>query len=344
MACACGTGCGTEVDTTPILTFVGAGGDYVQQTTYKYVGHGAGNFATVPVTTGFRSNFMCIIWALLALLLIPLLWILLQSSSDQTTLPPVVPLPPGVCKIFGDPHLITFDQKHVSFYSQGEYWIVKSATVHIQGRYFPTPVTHGLSATKEVAIGGPFLKGHRLRISSLMATWDGQPILQGFPSQWSNPDPPVQATYDSNGKQLQRGRDGKQFHIVHLTLPLGVSIQINRWNEPGEGDYINIEITMPPQPGQDGHCGNFNGNPQDDDRLAIRARVGTTGVPQGELLFNSKHPVVQANRPDLNNCPMPKEEQAKRMCQQKQAPDLHGCMIDFCFGGKEFAREGAVGA
>merc|ERR550525_1456910 len=248
-------------------------------------------------------------------------------SSQQTTLPPVVPFPPSVCKIFGDPHLITFDQKHVSFYSQGEYWIVKSGTVHIQGRYFPTPVTHGLSATKEIAIGGPFLKDHRLRISALTATWDGQPILQGFPSQWSNPDPPVQATYDSNGAQLQRGRQGKQFHIVHLTLPLGVSIQIKR----------------PPQPGHDGHCGNFNGNPQDDDRLAIRARVGTTGVPQGELLFNTKHPVVQANRPDLNNCPTPKEHQAKIMCQQKQAPDLHGCMIDACFGGEEFAREGAVG-
>merc|ERR1712113_383561 len=97
---------GTEADATPILTFVGAGGDYVQQTTYKYVGHGAGNFATVPVTTGFRSNFCCLIWSLLALLLIPLLWMLLQMSSEQTTLPPVI-LPPGVCKIFGDPHLIT---------------------------------------------------------------------------------------------------------------------------------------------------------------------------------------------------------------------------------------------
>jgi len=128
-----------------------------------------------------------------------------------------------------------------------------------------------------------------------------------------------------------------------LDIALGRHHADKQWNEPGEGDYINIEINMPVQPGQDGHCGNFNGNPQDDDRLAIRARVGTTGVPQGELLFNTKHPVVQANRPDLNNCPSDREEAAKRRCQQQNAPDLHGCMVDDCFGGKAFAREGAVG-
>lgn len=331
----CGAGCGGAYNGS-VLTYTGAGGDYVQQTTYKYVGQGAGNFSTVPIVT--PGNW-CWLWIPVAILALLALLLLLPSKSQ----PPVVLGPPGICKIFGDPHLITFDQKHVSFYSQGEYWIVKSQTVHIQGRYFPTPVTHGLSATKEIVVGGPFLNGHKFRISALTATWDGQPILQGFPSQWSNPDPPVQATYDSNGKQLQRGRDGKQFHIVHVTFPMNVALQINRWNEPGEGDYINIEITMPAQPGQDGHCGNFNGNPQDDDRLSIRARVGTTGVPQGELLFNTKHPVVQANRPDLNNCPGPTAERMKDMCQRKGAPDLHACMIDGCFGGKEFAREGAVG-
>ena len=57
---------------------------------------------------------------------------------------------------------------------------------------------------------------------------------------------------------------------------------------------------MPKQPGQDGHCGNFNGNQADDDRLQIRARVGTTGVAQGELIgFHTKTAVVQVNRPDL---------------------------------------------
>ena len=53
-------------------------------------------------------------------------------------------------------------------------------------------------------------------------------------------------------------------HVVHVSLPLGVELQINRWNEAGEGDYINTKITMSKQPMQDGHCGNFNGDPKYD--------------------------------------------------------------------------------
>merc|ERR1712210_369512 len=96
----------------------------------------------------------------------------------------------------------------------------------------------------------------------------------------------VTAAYDSNGATMQDGREGKQLHVVHLTLPLGVNVQINRWMEPAEGNYINAKITMSAQPQQDGHCGNFNGNPADDDRLQIRQRIGKTGVAAGELFFS----------------------------------------------------------
>merc|ERR1712084_46119 len=89
--------------------------------------------------------------------------------------------------------------------------------------------------------------------------------------------------------------------IVHVTLPLGITMQINRWVSNKDGDYINVKITMPRQPNQDGHCGNFNGNATDDARSQVRARVGTTGVDPSELLFGHKTPVVQANRPDINN-------------------------------------------
>merc|ERR1712151_55095 len=108
----------------------------------------------------------------------------------------------------------------------------------------------------------------------------------------SSASPSVQLSYDSQGSTLQRGREGKALHIVHATLPLGVSLQINRWTEASEGDYINVMLTMPKQPNQDGHCGNFNGNGEDDDRVAIRSRVGKTGVAPGELLFQHKTPVV----------------------------------------------------
>merc|ERR1719491_859222 len=91
-----GAGCGTSYDTTGVLSYVGAGGDYKQETTYRYVGQGAGDFEMVGVPTNFRSNIcVCIIPLLLLLLLIPfLLYLLPQLSSEPvTTMPPVVPTP-----------------------------------------------------------------------------------------------------------------------------------------------------------------------------------------------------------------------------------------------------------
>jgi len=263
-----------------------------------------------------------------------------------TTTPPpdVPPGPPGICRVFGDPHVKTFDGTHASFYSAGEYWLVRSNTVWIQARYAPTPVTNGLSVVKEVAVGGPFLQSsdgtkNILRITALQATFNGQQIIPAFPDQWTNTDPNIEVVTDSSGEILQQGRQGKTMHVVHVKLPNFVELQLNRWNEPGEGDYLNVKITMPVQPQQDGHCGNFNGDPNDDTRPLIRARIGTTGVDPQFLLFRTKTPVVAPNRPDLNNCPTEKANHARDICA-KASPKLmasHDCMVDVCFGGDHFA-------
>merc|ERR1712232_1451139 len=170
------------------------------------------------------------------------------------------------------------------------------------------------------------------------------PIIGGFPANFDNSI--VHVHYNGQGQTLQEGRSGKAMHVVHLQMPLGVNVQINRWMEASEGNYINAKINMPAQPGQDGHCGNFNGNVADDDRLQIRARVGTTGVAQAEMLFpGPKTPVVVANRPDINNCPRPQLETAKASCkakEQKFIPSM-SCLIDVCFGGAGFAATDAGG-
>jgi len=266
-----------------------------------------------------------------------------QCAAIETPTPGPQPGPSGTCVVWGDPHILTFDKKRVDFYTPGEYWIVKSSTVFIQGLYRPTHATSGLSVMKQIAFGGPFMQGHKLIIGCTTASYDGQPVLAGFPSNFQNNL--VQATYDGNGATMQDGRSGKALHIVHLTLPLGVNVQINRWIEPAEGNYINAKITMSAQPQQDGHCGNFNNNQADDDRLQIRARVGTTGVAQGELLFPiQKTPIGQSSRPDINNCPRPKLEDARTRCKQKEhkfIPSM-ACLVDVCFGGAGFA--GSAGA
>jgi len=352
------------------MAVVGEGcGDYVATTTYKYVGMGAGNMGIVGIPGPSCSCW----WSLcfLPLLLLPLLFLpettttttttttfpppIITTPAPESTPPPITttpktdttPPPQGpqrTCKIFGDPHVITFDGSHASFYSQGEYWIVRSTTVSIQGRYMPTAVTNGLAVTKEIAIGGPFLqskdgKENILRITALNAFFNGVPIIPNFPDTWTNADPKIEIVTDSSGEVMQSSRQGKAMHVVHVKLPLFVSLDINRWNEPGEGDYINTKITMSAQPQQDGHCGNFNGNPADDTRPLIRSRIGTTGVDPADLLFRTKTPVKKANRPDFNDCPTDKAEQARSVCTAKSKNGMPNmdCMIDVCFGGLHMA-------
>jgi hypothetical protein len=323
------------VEEAAVLSYVGVGGNWQSETTYKYVGGGAGNFEMVMVPTKWYSN----LWFLL--LAIPLVLLLLWKGSETTTTTAADLGPPKICTIFGDPHLQSFDGTHSDYFTPGEYYIVKSKRVIIQGRYLATPMTHGLAVTKEVAISGAFINNHRLIIGSLTATFDGKAIMTTFPASESYAGI-VRIEYNAQGDVLQKGRAGKQLHVVHVYLPDGIIIQINRWNEPGEGDYINVKITMPHEPGMDGECGNFNGNPADDERTAVRARLGKQGVPAGELLFpGPKTPIVQSDRPQLADCKQKVLDHADELCKEREHTTFpsNACLLDVCFGGDMFAGE-----
>jgi len=257
--------------------------------------------------------------------------------------PPLPPVgPKGYCTVYGDPHVITFDGSHEDYYTPGEYWIVKSTTVFIQGQYGALPMTNGLGVVKAIAVGGPFLDGKVLLVRTMeagsnMVTYDGQPVATGFPSSYHSPDGKVNIEYNGNGGIIQYGRSGKAMHVLHISLPLGVTLQINQWNEAGEGAYMNVKIGMSSQPNQDGHCGNFNGNVADDDRVQVRSRVGKTGVPAGpDFLFPwGKTPINPGNRPDMNDCPPGTSKNAKEVCRKKEKTFFPSpaCLVDVCFGG-----------
>jgi len=189
------------------------------------------------------------------------------------------------CVIWGDPHVVTFDQESVrrkehplqeallrthgwkadqiSMHAEGNYWLVKSENVKIQGRYERAPDL-GPTATNlvEIAIGGNFMKGNQLKfgVQGKNSIYNAQPILTKFPStfyKWHGPERLVAARYHSNSTMVKNGKRGPG---IDLELPEGMRMTINRWKQ-----NLAVVINMCPQAGgQDGHCGNYNGNPEDD--------------------------------------------------------------------------------
>jgi len=344
-----------------------SGGSYSPAMSYQFVGEGSGTYERTVVTSyygwKFRKCCLCICGLLLLALLIPLLMSLFSTEDEPVVTPPAVitvptpvptrapdvvvtpqPTPAPVpvarktCLIFGDPHALTFDGVRADYYTPGEYWIVKSKTIWIQGKYQPTRMTNGLAVTKEVGISGPLLKNHKLVIGVDFITWDGVSIQQGFDQlgfMWRSVDPAVSLVYNSQGTIMQKSRAGKALHVVHVQLPNSIALEVNRWSEPHEGHYINLRVMMAQQPEQDGHCGNFNNDASDDKRTAVRARVGKTGVPEDLLIFpGPKTAINPSGRPDLNDCPEGELKIAMEKCkaaENKFFPS-HACLIDTCLG------------
>ena len=107
----------------------------------------------------------------------------------------------GDCVIWGDPHVLTFDAQQefvnqhpdpraflrmrstgkndvVNVMEEGQFWLVKSDDVHIQGRYNKRPNAN-TTVLGGLAVGGPFLKGNTFIVRPLVGkiTWNGDEVL-----------------------------------------------------------------------------------------------------------------------------------------------------------------------
>merc|ERR1719436_1667925 len=86
---AAGGGACGSYDETTVLSYVGNGGDYAAETTYKYVGKGAGEFEMVTVPTNFKQGYC---YCLVAVVLVGVVVFLLNPLAPTTTTTvPVIP-------------------------------------------------------------------------------------------------------------------------------------------------------------------------------------------------------------------------------------------------------------
>jgi hypothetical protein len=285
-----------------------------------------------------RRSYLGVVACVSALLLLALLLFLLWPRSVVTTTTPAPRV--GTCTFWGDPHIITFDGARPSFYGSGEFWVVKSDSVHIQGRYLGTTWTHGLAATSKLVVGGPFLNGHKIVIGTVDSgemTVDGQPVLGALGSSYSLGDGLGRLTYSGDGQLVDAAQTEFPKRIVQLDLPLGVKIWVMRWP-----NYMDFKIEMPKQPNQDGTCGNFNGQIADDTSEAIIVRSAAR-VHTQDMLFHSRAP--ERLSPEMEQmmakeCDMATSARAKQECVSSPTPPA--CEYDVCFGMNAHARKEAL--
>jgi hypothetical protein len=251
-----------------------------------------------------------------------------------------------VCTLWGDPHVIQFDQvgtdknQAPSFYGDGDFWVVRSDTVQIQGRFEGTKYTEGLAATNQIAVGGPFLHGHKIEVGTLdsgVLQVDGQPVLGTFPGSYSGAG--FRLTYDSQGAVPDVVPEGNEKRIVHMELPLGVKVSVYQWK-----NYLDVQVEMSPQAGQDGVCGNFNGNHGDDTTQAIIKRIGARVRPAESILSGSAKIdfTPQMQKMMDAECPAETKARAQARCSRSlggaAGPLVMSCMFDECFGMNVRAR------
>jgi hypothetical protein len=307
------------------------------------------------------------IGCLLLLLLVPALYFGLSSFSsliaprDSENLQPITPpawttttqhssVPRGSCVVWGDPHVKVFDVARlnsalpVTFLENGDFWLVKTDSVWIQGRFEATTWRNGLASMHGVAVGGPFLNNHKIIIGprSGKVYYNNQQILASLSSTFASPGHRVRATYREREVRLDNNAV-ERVATIELSLPQNIWLRVNRWDK-----HVDADIHMNPIAGQDGVCGNFNRNVTDDTKALIQQRVpGQAHVPDNQRLFPKT--VFNTDTPEPyspTDCDQQLLAQATENCRAANRDVSEAirsaCVLDVCRYGMQYANQDAA--
>eukprot|EP00931_Biecheleriopsis_adriatica_P027205 TRINITY_DN1638_c0_g3_i1.p1 TRINITY_DN1638_c0_g3~~TRINITY_DN1638_c0_g3_i1.p1 ORF type:complete len:469 (-),score=93.27 TRINITY_DN1638_c0_g3_i1:132-1538(-) len=252
-----------------------------------------------------------------------------------------VPPPPlKSCRLWGDPHVITFDGSEFVFYREGQFWVVNHTKLRIQGQFEATEWTKendktDYSSMTGLVITGELMNGSKLSIGKLDGNGENGEILcdgkQLFTSGFGLAHcGPANMTYSSNGALIDAAMGFLPHKVVHVYLPERIHIQANRWP-----NFMNGEITMSAYDGMDGICGNFNGDPKDDTGMYIHSRFGM-GVQDKDRLFDKTFKLnYPTAKPNDRRCPPNLEEQASKICKTQMEHEVMKACKDKCWSFSE---------
>mmetsp|Transcript_20682 Transcript_20682/g.57698 ORF Transcript_20682/g.57698 Transcript_20682/m.57698 type:complete len:684 (+) Transcript_20682:81-2132(+) len=171
----------------------------------------------------------------------------------------------------------TFDHRtsKMDEQAEGSVWLVRSQDMQLQATF---RALRDKVAIASIAVSGPFLRNHRLTISSADSRWNDD-VLPPAPSKYHRVIP----TNTSRGFTRVRVLSYEPMRNVppgvEVELPMGVRLKIGRFE-----DHLDVKITMPRKFAGtvDGKCGNYNGDSQDDAAELIEQRMGLVMVPAEE--------------------------------------------------------------
>jgi hypothetical protein len=200
--------------------------------------------------------------------------------------------------VWGDGQVSVFDRARVSWLAyflsffwkpalqtdltapeEGVFWLVNSDDVKIQGLYSMGRKTKRASL-KGIAVGGAFLHGNIVRAGAVdkKVWWNDEEILKGKGSDFIVQDL-VKARYVSELPLVED--DGQESAGITLEFADGVNMVVNRKNHT-LGAAITLSKAIE---NQDGQCGNYNGDHEDDTAELIAGRIGALEVSEAESMF-----------------------------------------------------------